>query len=272
MVEDFSRERVNEVKIKGQRHYELPNGQLVPSVTTFLNVLPKPALDKWKLKTIATWAVENKSAWTNLPNEAAVDVLQKSLWYDTKARDDGDIAHHILEMRAIGREVDVPPGYEGASRAWDLITEEFEVEVLYAEPQLLNYTLGYAGSADIILRYRRRADGPSGKWKTVVGDWKSGNGLFGSTAYQLMSYAQAEKLLTPDGQEVDMPEIDGTLGIWVRPNGVAIYPMEYSQDVWDVVRCARRLFDLTKNEWNYRGKPINSNPIKSKGPAWGSVE
>lgn len=272
MTENFSRERVSEVMKKSGRHYEVPSGDVVPSVTTFLKVLPKPALDTWKLKTVATWAVRNQEAWEKLPEEAAVKVIKDSVWYDTSARDNGDIAHHVLEMRAIGREVDVPAGFEGASRAWDLITEEFEVEVLYAEPQLVNYTLRYAGSADAIMRMRRRSEGEGGKWKTYVVDWKSGNGLFGSTAFQLMAYAQAEKLLTPDGQEVDMPEIDGTLGVWVRPNGVAIYPMEYSQDVWDVVRCARRLFDLTSNDWKYRGKPLNTNPIKSRGPAWGSVE
>lgn len=254
------RERLNEVFVNKQRHYELRNGDLVPSVTTFLNVLPKPALEKWKLKTVSEWAFDHQPSWTGLPKEAAVDVIKNSAFYDTSARDYGDIAHRILEMRAVDKPVDIPSGFEGASNAWDEFTSDFEVEVVYVEPQLVNHEQKYSGSADLIATV-------NGELALI--DHKSGNGLYGSTAYQLTAYAMCDTVVTGDGEDIPMPEITRTYGLWVRPGGYALYPMEFSQDTWDVVRAARLLYDLTKNDWKYRGKAVNPNPVRSAGKAWG---
>lgn len=254
------RARLNEVTVRGKRHYELASGELVPSVTTFLGVLPKEALDRWKLKTVSQWAVKYQDSWSGLPEEAAVDLIKNSAWYDTSARDAGDIAHKILEDRALGKTPFIPPGFEGASRCWDEFTAEFDVEVLHVEPQLVNNQLKYSGSADLIAKVNG---------ETALIDHKSGNGLYGSTAYQLAAYAMADELIPPNGDPIPMPEVTRLYGLWVRPDGWALYPMEFSDDTWNVVRAARALYDLTKNDWNYRGKPINEGALKKAVQQWG---
>lgn len=256
--------RLNTVTVKGSRFYELPNGDQVPSVTTFMKVLDKPALNNWRVKKVAEWAVKNLDSWRNLPEEAAIDVLSKSSFYDSAPREVGDISHKIKEDLSIGRDPYVPPGFEWAVRNWETFTSDFDVELLYAEPQLINYSYAYAGSADAILRIKPKN---SGEWRTAIIDYKSGNGLYGSTAYQTTAYGMCEVILLPDGTEIDMPKIDTAYGFWTRPSGYALYPLTFDQNTWDVVRACRRLYDLTKRDWEYRGKPINPNPIKSAGPA-----
>lgn len=267
-----ARPRVNEVVKRGKRHYELPNGDVVPSVTTFLDVLPKPALTTWKVKATSEWAVKHVNKWaeydpeaqqvvTRLPFDATVDTVKRATEYDTTARDNGSIVHKILEDLFLGREAQVPPGFERVHAIYEQIISEFDIEPLYIEPQLINYTHRYSGSTDAIFLVNG---------KVSLLDWKAGNGLYGSTAYQTTAYARSEIILTGEGEEVKMPEVEQLFGVWVRPSGYAMFPLEYSQDTWDTVRAARRLYDLTAREWDLRGRPVNQNPIKSPGPGWGA--
>lgn len=265
------RPRVNEVFIRGKRHYEIPNGDVVPSVTTFLDVLPKPALLNWKVKATAEWAVKFADVWAKYdeetglvvprgPHQAAVDMIKNATEYDTTARDNGSIVHKILEDLFLGREPVVPPGFERVIDIFEEIRKDFDIEPMYLEPQLINYKYRYSGSTDAIFRING---------KITLIDYKAGNGLYGSTAYQTTAYARSETILLPDGDEIEMPQVEQLMGFWVRPSGYAAFPLEYSQDTWDVVRAARRLYDLTAREYDYRGRPVNPNPIKTAGPQWG---
>jgi len=264
------RPRVNETVVNGKRHYELPNGDVVPSVTTFLDVLPKPALTTWKVKSTAEFAVDHVDAWAKVdetgtivtrgPRDAAVDMLKNATQYDTGARDRGSIVHKILEDFSLGKTPVVPKGFERVAEVWEQINKDFEIEVLHVEPQLINYTQRYSGSTDAIYRVNG---------KLTLLDFKAGGGLYGSTAYQTTAYARCEWILTHEGELLPMPEIEQLIGFWVRPSGYAAFPLEYSQDTWDIVRAARRIYDLTGKEWNYRGRPMNPNALKSKGPEWG---
>jgi hypothetical protein len=246
------------VYIKGKRHYPLSDGTLVPSVSTFLGVLPKPALEKWKIKQVAEAAVKYKPQWEALPEEAAIDLLTGGKLGSTKARDNGDTVHKILEDLFMGRQPDIPEGFERVVDVYERFTSDYEVKVLAVEPEVRSYSLLYAGSLDWI------------GWingELVVLDWKSGAGLYGSTAYQLAAYAMADKIVI-NGEEQEMPQVAGTMGCWVRRAGYALYPMAYDDDIKTVVRAARALYDRVDKDWKYRGKPINPNPIRSKGQEW----
>lgn len=263
--------RVNEVTRRGQRHYELPNGDTVPSVTTFLGVLPKPALLNWKVKSTAEWAVKQVNKWAEydetsntviprLPFDATVDMVKRATEYDTTARDNGSIVHKILEDLFLGRDPVIPQGFERVGDVYEDIIKDFDIEPMFIEPQLINYTHRYSGSTDAIFRVNG---------KVTLLDWKAGNGLYGSTALQTTAYARCEVILTEEGVEVSMPTVEQLFGVWVRPSGYAMFPLEYSQDTWDAVRAARRIYDLTAREYDWRGRPVNPNPIKSSGPQWG---
>lgn len=286
----FRRERLSAESIRGVRYYHTPSGGFYPSVTSILGVQEKKALSSWKVKNVAELAVNKLNDWTTvqdnsgnlqvvtrLGDQAAIDWLKKATDYNTDARDAGEIVHKIWEDLALGREPFVPIGFEFAVEQWKRFNEDFEVEVFAVEPEVWNDTYMYAGSLDACYRIRARGwwvpetDDTSGvdwnQWQTVVADVKSGNGLYGSTAYQCMMYAKAEKMIHPDKGVIDMPEITATAGIWVRPSGYAFYPLDMSDDTWKHIVAARRMFVQHNNDWSLRGKAINPNAIKSAGPA-----
>lgn len=254
-------EKLNAVYRYGKRFYPLPsNGIEVPSVSTFLNVLPKPALDKWKLKQVAEAAVKFHDNWYGLPDEAAVDLLVGGKLGSTKARDNGDVVHKIFEDLATGAEPHVPEGFERVRVMWERFLNEFEVKVEAAEPQLMNYNLMYAGSADLIVTI----NGVTG-----ILDYKSGSGIYGSTAYQTKAYGMCDKMLDPvTGREIDAIPVTAAWGFWIRKAGYALYPLQFDDEIGTVVRAARALFDRVNNDWGYRGKPINPQPIRTKGEDW----
>jgi hypothetical protein len=258
-------EKLNAVYVKGKRFYPLPRtGELVPSVSTFLKTIPAPALEKWKRAQVAEAAVEYKSSWENLPPEAAKELLLSDKLGSTKARDDGDRVHAIFEDLAVGRAPYIGEDFEEQGRRvieiWERFNNEFDVKVLAVEPQLMNYNLLYAGSADLIVEI----NGVPG-----ILDYKSGSGIFGSTAYQTKSYGMCDKMLDPNtGKEVDSIPVEAAWGFWVRPGGYALYPLAFDDEVATVVRAARALFDRVYEDWKFRGKPINPNPIRTKGSSW----
>ena len=96
--------KVETVSIGGQRHYVHPvTGQQVPSVTSILNVMDKPALVPWACKSVAEFAVANKDSWVGLPDDAAIDMLKKSPYRTRdKAASVGTDAHSVLELLANG--------------------------------------------------------------------------------------------------------------------------------------------------------------------------
>jgi hypothetical protein len=280
----LDRPRLNEdrdtSKKKGGRWYLTPRGDSLPSVTTVLKVFPAPQLDRWiknkDKEGFANWVVKNRGVLNMqgpdgeyvLPSDGLHSMLKALNFYDDTAALTGNLVHNIIENKLLGRHVDVPPGFECVAAVVDQLLEDYEVEVVAVEPQLINYTHQVAGSADAILRIRKR--GTDDPWRVIVVDWKSGNGLYGSVARQLCMYARMEVMLDPrTGAELPMPHIDGTAGVWVRPSGYALYPMQYDEEVWIDCRAALRVYHAhARGDWGMKGRADNPNPIKSKGRDW----
>lgn len=266
---------------KGDRFYEQPGtGLEAPSVTSFLKVLPKPALEKWKREQAVRWVIENIDIFQReLERGKTVDnlvTMAMSAQHSTfDAAASGDVAHKIMEDSALGEEPHIPVGYGSVPEVWKDFVEEFGVEVFAVEPLIHNYTQGYSGSADLIAYgYWPRFNFEGGEFEATVTkglaviDYKTGKGLYGSTAYQNTAYAMGETYETPDGEELELPAVDLSFGFWLRPSGWALYPLAYNDDTKTVVRAARALYDRTQSDWKYRGKPANKRPIRSPGEAW----
>lgn len=279
-ISDYNRPRLNEQRVGGKRFYETKQGILVPSVTTFLDALDKPHLDRWKVKReregIIEWVLQNRALLAAVNDErtapmvdnVSLEALLKGLsFFNSTATDTGNLVHRIFEELLLGREPHIPLGWECVLKVWEQFNADFEFEVIAVEPQLTNYTLGYAGSADAILKIKRRgSDEPA---EITVVDWKSGTGVYGSVAYQTMAYAKAETMLDLEtGEEIEAPKATALMGVWLRPNGYAAYPLEYSDRVWYTVRAARYAFETMKDEWSLRGKPLNEGAVKSVTAAW----
>ena len=79
-----------------------------PSVTTILDLLPKPGLSWAAAKETALFAVLHPDKWQHLPEAEAVDVLRRhhrGIW-DGRAAN-GTLAHAVNESYCVGEDVDL---------------------------------------------------------------------------------------------------------------------------------------------------------------------
>lgn len=184
----------------------------VPSVTTILSVLDKPALPRWAAKETAQFAIDNKDSWVNLPADAALDLLKGAAWRKRdRAADAGTDAHSYMESLMNG-SVDInaqfdPPGLGLAAANVRAILKRLQPTPISIEGTVWSDNYGYAGSYDAIVQI----DG-----KTTLVDLKTSSGVYADYALQLSAYKFAETILLPDGQELVMPEIE-QCQIWHAP-------------------------------------------------------
>lgn len=216
----------------GRRYVWPPNTEnpelVVPSVTTILGQMDKPALRPWTAKMVAEFAVDNILAWETLPRDAAVDMLKRAPYRETqKAADKGTIVHNTIEAH-LGNEPTVDldenllPYIAGALS----FLEDHVAEVIQTEVTVFSREFRYAGTCDLIARLH------SGR--IAVCDWKtSRSGLYPEVALQLVAYAKGDFIGLDDGTSVDMPDIDMGIGVHLPGDGTyTARPIEFTERMW----------------------------------------
>lgn len=199
----------------GSRLYTHPTtGQQVPSVTTILSVLDKPALPRWAALETATYAVENMESWKGLPPRDAVDLLKKAPWSKSKsAADAGTDAHSVFEAMLLGR--DLPPIATDLfaplhGKAIDNVramVDAIKPVPVAVEALAWNADYEYAGTFDALLLVEGVL--------TLV-DLKTSKDVYPDYALQLAAYKHATHIILPDGTETPMPAIQ-RCQIWHAP-------------------------------------------------------
>jgi hypothetical protein len=123
---------------------------LLPSVTTVLNVLAKPALDTWKLEQVAAAAHrrpprvgEGADAYAEVIIDAAFDQV-------TDAADLGTDIHSALEAHFQGRTY--APEMEPYVKAVETWAKNNGVEFLQHELRMVSRHHGYAGTTDAVVK------------------------------------------------------------------------------------------------------------------------
>lgn len=259
------------------RYYVHPvTGEEFRSVTTILNAASKVALEKWKLKTVATFAAENREMLAQKSEDEAFDLVRSSQFASSGvAAATGEAVHSRFErlcyvLRDEGESqvaewmVANPPAPElhHVDSMFLEFLDEFDLRPVHMEPTVLNREFRYAGSADLVAEFRPKS---GGSWKRVVADVKSGKSLYGSTSTQCCAYAKGEVILQLDGTEIPMPVIHGTLGIHIRPRSWAVKPLRFDVGVWNVFKSL-----VVVDQWiNFEerqavGDPLNSGAIERK--------
>lgn len=200
----------------GSRLYRHPvSGIEVPSVSTALSSLDKPALPRWAAIEVARYAVEHKDSWENLPPNDAVELLKKAPWSKSKnAADAGTDAHAYCEARLLGKVAQIPeqtmfsPLHGNAFKNVDGILNSLtDMQVVAVEATAWSNAHGYAGTFDALCVI----DG----LLTLV-DLKTSKDVYADYALQLAAYRFADSILFPDGTEIPMPEIQ-RCQIWHAP-------------------------------------------------------
>ncbi len=145
------------------RYYKLPDKTLLPSVTTILGVIRKPALEHWR---------------GDLGNAEADRQMNE-------AGDKGSLVHKLCEAV----NYDVPwstdnPDVIKMVEAYEKWFNTYVSKVLYVERLIVNVPYGYAGRVDLVAVLK-------GDRLPSVIDLKTGNALWPDVPLQLSGYKQA---------------------------------------------------------------------------------
>lgn len=224
---------------EGIRGYEDPETrEVLPGVTSILKVLPKPALEGWAARETARAAFEHRRAIAGMNDgEAVVDMLKNARYRNmNRAGDVGSLVHRAIA--ALGGHGEMPT--EISARAQAIIdqalafVELFRPTFTVLEGTVFNRTSAYAGTFDFLAEI----DG-----LLILGDWKTGSGIYREVALQLAALRYAELLWDPaTGDLVPMPEVAGCIAVHLQPDGYRVHEIRADESAYAAFVAARELF------------------------------
>jgi len=144
-------------------------GHPVPSVTTVLGILAKPALIHW------AWKLGIEGQDYRKVRDHAADV--------------GTLAHYMIQCDIKGEKPDTSQySAENLSKAetsylaWLHWAEQHQLRAVAAEERLVSEHWGYGGTIDYV------ASDPAGKLWLI--DYKTGSGIYPEMRYQIAAYVK----------------------------------------------------------------------------------
>jgi hypothetical protein len=220
-----------------------------PGVTTVTDVLDKPALTKWKVEQVALTALENAERLVDDRDsgrgEAAVAYLMTG---NTAARDRGSRIHATIEhVLRRSQNIPVDPRDEDAIAGVRTWLNQQRVRPVQVEAFLINETLGYGGTLDLVAEIAGETwllD-----WKTSKSvAWPSG-AVYDEMRLQLAAYSHAEFIAKPgDPVRYPMPEIARFGIVHVTDGGTRLYEAAVDDDDWIAFRACLRLHQWRKSK------------------------
>lgn len=244
-----------------------PDGEPIecPSVTTILNNIAKPALVNWSALEVAKYAYAEREVWHKLEEQAAIDLLKRAPYRDSRKKMDIGLAVHLAVdahlkagIQAATEEapeldnLDLLPYVAGALRFLDDHVER----VIKSEVTLVNLTYRYAGTCDL---WAQLKDG-----RIAPVDWKTGKRLYPEHGLQVGAYANAEFSVNADGTRHQLAPPD--VGIVVHLDGDGGYtaqPVELTDQLFKSFIALRTLQKYRDTlEGTVLGDPM---PVQDRG-------
>lgn len=222
-----------------------------PGVTTITGVLDKPALTRWHREQVAIAAIENAErlvADRDSGNvDAAVAYLLAIRTEGTNSRERGTRIHAAMESILRREPVSVEdrdmPAIVGA-RTW---LNEHHVRPIEVEAFLINETLGYGGTCDLIAEI----DGETWilDWKTSKSvAWPNGN-VYDEMRLQLAAYSRAEFIgKIGDPERYPVPPITRFGILHVTDGGTRLFPTDVTDADWTAFRACLWLHGWRKGK------------------------
>lgn len=213
----------------GLRYYRW-QGRDLPSVTTIRRMAGVPhGLHQWSIGQVIDHVVGHAPEISDRllnPDPAVVALIRRELRAAATAERDraADLGIAVHDAAATGRSVaDVDEAIRPRLRQYLHWLEVSGARILATEFQVWNLAEGYAGTADLLVRLR---DGTI--WLV---DLKTGKGVYGEHALQLIAYLMAEFVGADDVVDQETSELLGVA------RGMAV--LHLSDTGWDF----RRLVD-----------------------------
>lgn len=225
----------------GSKRYYDWRGERFWSVTTILSGgVPKPALLPWGIKSVAEGAVEAVRSGALVPmveqDEMAAVQFLKGLPYAKRDRaaNLGTEIHQAIEILAQGKPwPDWPLPIRPHMERFREFVDAFRPEWLASEASVYNRSQAYAGTLDAIVKIGDR---------TLLLDVKTGKAIYPEVALQLAAYRHAEFIGLPDGNEEQMPAVEGAVALHLTDQGYSLIEVETSERVFNAFLYAREVF------------------------------
>jgi hypothetical protein len=219
--------------------------QQIPSVTTLLNQLAKPALVRWAARVAGEFAGDH---WDDLAAKPISERVRLIGSAPEEARNKsaatGTQIHMWAEALLKGEPVEIPPEHMDTVTGFASWWERSKFTSLATERQV--WTEGddldgcsFAGTFDLLAEHPEHGH--------ALLDHKTGSGVYGDFGIQLAAYSDARWHVIAD-EDIPAPRID-TLGIiHIRPDGTALHLLDDEQrhvasERFAVLRMLRTLDD-----------------------------
>ena len=224
-----------ELVVSGRKHLYRYNGAEGPSVTTILKGgMPQgPGLINWHGAKTSEIAIKQRKHWWAIAEqseETAISMLSQARYQERDAAANlGAAVHKIIEREETPSEVEAP--FVDSYRAW---RDAAGVTTVASEFKVFNTEHLYGGTGDVVLDHpekgRKLFDVKTGK----TAGWPD-------QQLQVVGYEKCD---------VGLPEgITGAGILHVRPEGVKVYDVDISPDVFDVFLAVLKLY-----RWLQEGK------------------
>ncbi|GGU49136.1 hypothetical protein [Streptomyces violascens] len=246
--------RVRTIQRGGSRFYVHPERPeiKVPGVTSVVGMLPKPFLMFWAAKMTAELAVDSLpfvAQMAERDRQGAVDYLKGASRRYTKMRADvGSDAHDLFERMIRGQFVgSVHPDLAAYRDNFAAFLEAVNPRLERAEDVAWSDAHGYAGSFDAVLTVWLDNDGKptpdrSGTPHLLMADWKTSKATYPDVALQMSAYANADRIISPDGTSEPMPEFDGAAVLHITPELWEFKPVRIDEEVFSFFLALRKVF------------------------------
>jgi hypothetical protein len=219
------------VKTEHGRMYEHPvTKELYPSITNIIDVLDKPALIGWAAKETAGAAWDHRHALVAIDDrETAVEMLKGARFRgrggSKRKADVGSVVHSVAEALAKGTDLpEFGPDEEPFLDGFMAFVSDFDPMFLRSEGTVFNETHRYAGTFDFLAAIGRFI---------VIGDFKTGSGIYEEVALQTAASRFAELLWNEEtGALEPMPKVDGCIVVHLQPRAYAVHLLDASPEAF----------------------------------------
>jgi hypothetical protein len=221
----------------GSRRYVHPvTSEIVPSVTTVMDVaIAKPKLINWAARQAAQYAVANWSSLSEIaPAYRVREISEAHSRTAQTAADKGDLVHELIDQWNKGEAMEVPKTVSAQVNQFVDFMMTRKPKFLANEVTVWSRTYGYAGTADWIAEI----DG-----KVVLGDNKTGKRVYSEVGLQLAGLRHADFIITPAGEELDLPPVELVAVLHIRPRSWRYVLVGNDEANWSAFKAAKTIYD-----------------------------
>jgi len=218
----------------GREYYNFRTQERAPSITSILKVINKEQVNSWAVGMAAGYANEN---WDEMADwhpaqrkEAMVSAHEE---YTSERARIGTLVHETCEAIIKGIPVEVPKEAASYVGQFGKFVMERRPRFTHSEVTVWSRTLGYAGTADIIMEVNG---------STVLADIKTGKNAHPENGLQLAALKYADFIIDPDCGEHEIPPIDHLAVLHLRPRGWKVIPIAGERECFQAFCAALELF------------------------------